>query len=389
MAIPLIYNLRSLRARWSSTVVAVLGLAGTVGVFVAMLSMARGFEATLTASGSPQNAIVRRAGATSEMDSGISLDQVRVIETAPGVARGPVGTLVTPEVVVIASFPLKGRDTEGNAQVRGVSPKALAVRPSVRIVAGRMFQPGMTELLVGRNVAASYVGLDLGTRVRFGGGIWTVVGVFDAGGTAFDSELWCDATVLKQVYQRPQHLFQSVTVRLESPDALPVFKDALTTDPRLTVQVDREVEYYAKQSRMLTTLITVLGALVAAIMGIGAVFAALNTMYSAVAERAREIATIRALGFGTTSVVVSFIVEALLIALVGGVLGCVAVLPLNGLTTGTINWQTFSHLAFAFRITPLLLVWGLAFALLMGLIGGVPPAIRAARARIAVALREL
>jgi putative ABC transport system permease protein len=216
-----------------------------------------------------------------------------------------------------------------------------------------------------------------------------VVGVFDAGGTAFDSELWCDATILQQVYQRPQHIFQSATVRLTSPEALGGFKDALTADPRLTVQVDREVDYYAKQSRQLTTLIRVLGTIVALVMGIGAVFGALNTMYAAVGERSREIATMRALGFGSGSVVVSFVVEALTIAFVGGVLGCLVVLPLNGLTTGTINWQTFSHLAFAFQVTPLLLAWGLAFALLMGLVGGVPPAIRAARARIAVALREL
>jgi putative ABC transport system permease protein len=389
MAIPLVYNVRSLRARWSSTVVAVLGIAGTVGVFVAMLSLARGFEATLVASGSARNAIVRRAGATSERDSGLTLDQVRVIEDAPGVERAGAGPLVTPEVVVVAAFPLQGRDTDGNAQVRGVSPKALAVRPAVKIIAGRLFQPGLAELVVGRNVAASYVGLELGKSVRFGGGTWTVVGVFDAGGTAFDSELWCDASVLKQVFQRPQNLFQSATARLTSPEALAGFKDALTADPRVTVQVDREVDYYAKQSRQLTTLITVLGSIVALVMGVGAVLGALNTMYSAVAERSREIATMRALGFGSGSVVTSFVIEALCIALTGGVLGCVVVLPLNGLTTGTINWQTFSHLAFAFRVTPLLLLWGLMFALLMGLVGGVPPAIRAARAQIAVALREL
>jgi len=389
VAIPLIYNVRSLRARWTSAVVAVLGIAGTVGVFVAMLSLARGFEATLVASGSAQNAMVRRAGATSEMDSGVTLDEVRVIEDAPGVERAGAGPLVSPEVVVVAAFPLKGTDADANVQVRGVSPKAVAVRPTVRVVAGRLFEPGLTELVVGRNVEGAYAGLELGKTVRFGGGTWTVVGVFDAGGTAFDSELWCDATVLKQVFQRPPSLFQSVTARLTSPDALTRFKDALTADPRLSVQVDREVDYYAKQSRALTTLITVLGSIVALVMGIGAVFGALNTMYSAVAERSREIATMRALGFGSGSVVASFVAEALCIALVGGVLGCVAVLPLNGLTTGTMNWQTFSHLAFAFRITPLLLVWGLAFALLMGFVGGVPPAIRAARARIAVALREL
>lgn len=390
MTIPIVYNVRSLGARWTSTVVAVLGIAGTVGVFVAMLSLARGFEATLMASGSERNAIVRRAGATSEMDSSVMLEQVRVVEDAPGVVReGGAGPLVSPEVVVIASFPLKGRGTEGNAQVRGVSLKALAVRPTVKIVAGRAFQPGLSELLVGRNVSAAYEGLELGRTVKFGGGTWTVVGVFDSGGTAYDSELWCDYSVLRQVYQRPLNMFQSATARLTSPEALTGFKDALTSDPRVTVQIDREIDYYAKQSRQLTTLITVLGSIVAVVMGIGAVFGALNTMYSAVSERSREIATLRALGFGSGSVVTSFVLEALFIALVGGLLGCVVVLPLNGLTTGTINWQTFSHLAFAFRVTPDLLAMGIAFALMMGLIGGVPPAVRAARAPIAFALREL
>ena len=389
MAIPLTYNLRSLRVRWTSTVVAVLGIAGTVGVFVAMLSLAQGFKATLVASGSARNAIVRRAGATSEMESVIGLDQVSVIQDAPGVERAGEGPLVSPEVVVIAAFPLKSSGTDANVQVRGVSPKVLSVRDSAKIVGGRFFNPGLAELVVGRNVARSYVGFELGKTVRFGGGTWTVVGVFDAGGSAFDSELWCDANVLNQVYQRPQNIFQSVTVRLASADALTRFKDALTADPRVTVQVDREVDYYEKQSRQLTTLITVLGTIVALVMGIGAVFGALNTMYSAVVERSREIATMRAVGFGTGSVVMSFIFEALCIACVGGLLGCAAVLPLNNLTTGTMNWQTFSHLAFAFRVTPLLLASGLVFALLMGLVGGVPPAIRAARQRISVALREL
>jgi putative ABC transport system permease protein len=389
VAIPLTYNLRSLKVRWTSTVVAVLGIAGTVGVFVAMLALAQGFKATLVASGSSNNALVRRAGATSEMESVVPLDQVRAVEDAPGIARGSAGPLVSPEVVVIANFPLKKGGTDANVQVRGVSSKVLSVRDSTKIVAGRFFEPGLAELVVGRNVAQSYDGFDLGKTVRFGGGRWTVVGVFDAGGSAFDSELWCDASVLNQVYQRPRNIFQSITVRLTSPDALNVFKDAVTADPRLTLQVDREVDYYEKQSRMLTTLITVLGMIIAVVMGVGAVFGALNTMYSAVAERSREIATMRAVGFGVGSIVMSFLFEALCIALVGGLIGCVSVLPLNNLTTGTMNWQTFSHLAFAFRVTPLLLVSGVIFALLMGLVGGVPPAIRAARQRIAVALREL
>ncbi|MGE0405101.1 MAG: ABC transporter permease [Candidatus Korobacteraceae bacterium] len=390
MAIPLSYNLRSLRVRWTSSIVTVLGIAGSVGVFVAMLSLARGFQATLVASGSAENAIVRRAGATSEIDSSVQLDRVRVLSELPGVAREAAGPLVSPEVVVIAGFPmLESPDANANVQVRGVAANVLQVRTSVKMLSGRFFQPGLSEMVVGRNVPATYVGLQLGSRVPLGGETWTVVGVFDAGGSAFDSEVWADANVLNQVFQRPQNLFQSVTLRLDSPGALTQFKDAATTDPRLNVQVEREVDYYAKQSQMLTTLITVLGTLVAVVMGIGAVFGSLNTMYSAVAERSREVATMRAIGFAAPSIVASFMFESLCIALVGGLLGCLAVLPLNGLTTGAMNWQTFSHLAFAFRITPGLLGVGMAFALLMGLLGGVPPAMRAARGQVASALREL
>ena len=389
MAIPLGYNVRSVGQRWTSAVVAVLGIAGTVGVFVAMLALANGFRATLVASGSPSNAIVQRAGADSEMVSAVTLDQVRVIEDAPGVARDARGPLASAEVVVIAGFKLRSSGTVANAQVRGVSERALQVRDTVRVVRGRFFRPGLAELVVGRNAVGAYQGFDLGSTVRFGGGTWTVVGVFDAGGTAFDSEIWCDANVLNQVYKRPGNVFQSVTVRLNSPAAFAAFKDALTSDPRLSVRVERETSYYERQSRTLTRLIRVLGILIALVMGVGAVFGALKTMYSAVAERAREIATMRALGFGAAAVVLSFVVEAVLIALLGGALGCVAVLPINGLTTGTLNWQTFSHLAFAFRVTPALLLEGVAFAVLMGLIGGIPPAIRAARRPVAVALRDL
>jgi putative ABC transport system permease protein len=389
MAIPVVYNLRSVRARWTSAVVAVLGIAGTVGVFVAMMSLARGFKATLVSSGSAGNALVIRAGATSEMTGVVTLDEVKVLEDAPGVARTADGPLVTPEVVVIAPFPLLATGTDANVQVRGVSPKALQVRTKIKVIEGRFFQPGLTELIVGRNVVHTYAGLKLGDTVKFGGGTWRVVGVFDAGGTAFDSEVWCDSRVLNQVYHRPENLFQSVTVHLTSPAALEKFKDSVISDPRMSVDVSREVDYYEKQSRSLTTLIVVLGSLVAGVMGIGAVFGALNTMYSAVAERSREIATMRALGFGAGSVVVSFVIEALLISFLGGLLGCLAVLPLNGLTTGAMNWQTFAHLAFAFRVTPGLLVGGIIFALMMGLVGGLPPAIRAARRPVAEALRSL
>ena len=389
MAIPVVYNLRSVRQRWTSAVVAVLGIAGTVGVFVAMLSLAHGFKATLVSSGSPDNAMVRRAGSTSEMDSSVSLDQIKILEDAPGVARGANGPLVTAETVVIAPFPLRSTGTDANVQIRGVSEKSLEVRHQVKMVQGRFFQPGVAELIVGHNAVNTYSGLTMGSRVNFGGGTWTVVGVFDAGGSAFDSEVWCDARVLNQIYHRPENIFQSVTVHLTSADALKEFKDALVSNPQLTVDVSREVEYYDKQSRTLTTLITTLGGIVAAIMGIGAIFGALNTMYSAVAERSREIATLRALAFGSGSVVFSFTIEALVISFIGGALGCIAVLPLNGLTTGAMNWQTFSHLAFAFKITPPLLLGGIIFALVMGVLGGIFPAIRAARQPVAPALRGL
>lgn len=389
MAVPIIYNLRSVRARWVSAIVAVLGIAGTVGVFIAMLALAKGFHATLVASGSPDNAIIMRAGATSEMTGSVTLDQVRIIQDAPGVARDGNQPLVTPEVVVIAPFPLQSTGTDANVQVRGVSANALKVRAKIRMMQGRFFEPGLAELIVGKNVSSTYKGLDLGETIKFGGGTWKVVGVFDAGSSAFDSEIWADSSVLAEVYKRPNYIFQSVTARLTSPAAIAQLKDSLTADPRMTVQVSREIDYYEKQSQGLTQLITVLGTLIAVVMGIGAIFGALNTMYSAVAERSREIATMRAIGFGAASIVVSFIFEALLIAFIGGLIGCLAVLPINGITTGAMNFQTFSHLAFAFQITPPLLAIGIVFALLMGLIGGVPPAIRAARRPVAQALRGL
>jgi len=389
MAIPVVYNFRSVKERWSSAVVAVLGIAGTVGVFVAMLSLAFGFKATLVSSGSSDNAMVRRAGSTSEMDSSITLEQVKIMQDFPGVAQSSNGPLITPEVVVIAPFPMRSTGTDANVQIRGVSPRALDVRSKIKMREGHFLQPGLAELVVGRNVDKTYRGLGLGDSVKFGGATWQVVGVFDAGGSAFDSEVWCDARVLNQIYHRPENIFQSLTVHLDSTNSLQRFKDAATADPRLTVDVSPEIEYYAKQSRTLTTLIVILGGIVAVVMGIGAVFGALNTMYSAVAERSREIATLRALGFGAGSVVFSFMVEALLISLFGGLLGAVAVLPLNGLTTGAMNWQTFSHLAFAFRITPLLLGLGILFALLMGVLGGFFPALRAARRPVAPALRGM
>ncbi len=389
MAIPIVYNIRSVRARWTSTIVAVLGIAGTVGVFVAMLSLARGFQATLVASGSPDNALIVRAGATSEMTSGVPLDSVKIIQDAPGIARGAEGPLVTPEAVLMAPIPLISTGTQANVELRGVSPNVLEIRKQVKIVEGRMFRGGMAEVVVGKNATKTYSGLKIGDTISLGTQRWQVVGIFDAGGSSFDSEVWADSHLLSQAYGRPENSFQSVTVHLTSPSALTQLKDSVTADPRLNVDVTREIDYYAKQSTAMTTLITILGGFVASIMAIGAIFGALNTMYSAVADRGREIATMRALGFGAVAVVFSFLVEALLISFVGGVLGCLAVLRLNGFTTSTINFQTFSNIAFAFKITPGLMVMGVGFALAMGVLGGIFPAIRAARLPVATALREL
>jgi len=389
-AIPLSYNVKSVRARWTSSIVAVLGIAGTVSVLIAMLAMARGFQATLVKAGVPENAMIRRAGATSEMDSAVTLEQVRVLEDAAMVARQGNEPLVSPEVVVVTDMPLSGAEKNvANVQVRGVSARALEVHRGVKVVEGRAFQPGLPELMVGKHAAVNYAGLGQGQQVKFGGLTWTVVGRFDSGGTSFDSEIWCDADLLNQAYQRPRGVFQSVAMRLQSVDAIASLRASVAADPRMKVQIDSEIEYYQKASQQLTALITTLGGLVAVVMGVGAIFGALNTMYSAVSERTREIATLRALGFTSGSVVLSFLFEALLISFVGGIVGCIAVMPINGLTTGTMNFQTFSHLAFAFRITPALLGVGLLFALLMGVVGGVPPAVRAARLPVAAALRDL
>ena len=389
LPIPFSYNFRSVKARWTSAIVAVLGIAGTVGVFVAMLSLAHGFKNTLVTSGSPDNAIIMRAGATSELTGGVSLDAVKIAQDAPGIARGSEGPLVTPEIVIVAPIPLISTGTDANVQLRGVSKNVLEIRRNIKIIEGRIFTPGLAEIIVGKNATKSYAGLTVGRTINLGTVKWNIVGIFDAGGTSFDSEVWADAKLLGPAYGRGESFFQSVTVHLTSPDALQQVRDTLTKDPRLNVDVTREVDYYTKQSGRLTSLITILGGLVAVVMAIGAVFGALNTMYSAVAERGREIGTMRALGFGGGAVIFSFMVEALLISFVGGALGCLSVLRLNGYTTGAMNLQTFSHVAFAFRITPDLLAQGIIFALVMGVVGGLLPAVRAASVPVASALRSM
>jgi putative ABC transport system permease protein len=381
-------NLRTLTGRLGSSMVAIVGMAGVVGVLVAVLSMAEGFRATMANTGAADTAIVMRAGSDSEMTSILMREDITVVEDAPQIARGPEGRLVSAELFVIVDLLKASTGTTANAPLRGVAPVAFQVR-NIRLVEGRLFEPGRNEIVVGRSAASQYAGLTPGSRLKLGQNEWTVVGMFDAGGTVPDSELWCDANVLGPLYRRGSSR-QAVYAKLTSPEAFTAFKDTLTADPRAKLKVMREREYYESQSRFVVTLITVLGSIIAGLMGIGAVFAALNTMYSAVASRTREIATLRALGFRAIPVMVSVLIESMLLALVGGALGAlIAYVGFNGYQAATMNWQSMSTVGFAFRVTPELLVRGLAYALLLGLLGGLLPAIRAARLPVVTALREL
>lgn len=382
-------NLRTIGQRRGASLAAVVGVAGVVGVFVAVLSMAEGFRRTLTSTASEDTAIVLRSGSDSEMMSGIVRDDTRVIAEAPGVLRAGEGPVASAELYVIVDVPKRTTGTDANVPLRGVQPAAFEVRNEVEILEGRRFEPGKNEVIVGRAAAAEFAGLDLGSTMRWGEGEWRVVGIFAAGGGLAESEIWCDAGVLQPAYRRGNS-FQSVYAKLDSPEAFDRFKDTLTTDPRLDVKVVRESDYYAEQSQVLYGIITGLGYVIASLMAVGAVFGALNTMYTAVAARTREIATLRALGFRGGPVVVSVMAESLLLALVGGALGAgLAYLVFDGFQTATMNWASFSQVAFAFAVTPKLLLLGIACALVMGLLGGLFPAVRAARMPVATALREL
>jgi len=382
-------NVRTIPQRLGSSMVAVFGIAGVVVVFVAVLSIGEGFTAALRDAAAPDRVIVMRSGSDSEMTSGIGADDATVISEAPGVRRTAEGPLASPELFVIVDVPKRSTGTDANVPLRGVTPRAFAVKTEVTILEGRRFTPGTNEIIVGRAAHGQFAGLDLGAQVKWGQNRWTVVGIFSANGSVAESEIWCDARVLQPAYRRGNS-FQSVYVRLESFEAFNRFKDALTTDPRLNVGPKRETEYYAEQSTVLRRLITTLGYLIAALMGIGAVFGAINTMYNAVATRTREIATLRALGFARVAVLLSVLAESILLSLVGGIAGgLLAWLAFDGYQTATMNWQSFSQVAFAFAVTPSLLVQGAAYAVLMGLIGGFFPAIKAARLPIVTALREL
>ena len=383
------FGLLGIPQRRGSVAAAVIGIAGVVGVLIGVLSMAVGFQRAMRASASADAAIILRSGADSEMVSGFALDETKVISDAPGLARNAQGSMASAELFVIIDLLKRSTGTRANVPLRGVGPAAFGVRDHLKIEKGRAFGWGRNEVIVGVGAAQEFAGLEVGSTLKVGRQEWPVVGTFSAGGGTAESELWTDATVLQEAYHRGTS-FQSVYAKLSSPAAFLQFKDSLTSDPRLNVKVLRQAEYYAEQSTVLSTLITTLGYLVASLMAIGAVFGALNTMYSSVSARTREIATLRALGFGAGAVVVSVMLESVALALAGGALGAgVAYLACNGFHTATVNWQSFSQVTFAFTVTPFLLAQGIVWATIIGLVGGLLPALRAARLPIAAALREL
>jgi putative ABC transport system permease protein len=382
-------NLRTIPQRLASSSVAIIGIAGVVVVLVSVLSIAQGFTAAMEDSGSPLRALVMRSGADSEMTSGLSGAEVDIIKQAPGIRRDRQTAVAAGELYVIIDIPKKATNTSANVPMRGIDRTALQVRDEVSIVEGRMLEFGTNEIVVGRGASGQFAGLTVGNVIQSGQNSWNVVGVFEADGGVSETEIWCDARVLQGAYRRG-NTYQTVLARLDSSDSFTAFRDWLTANPQVNVQIRRETEYYAQQSRALSSLIRTIGFGIAALMGIGAVFGAILTMYTAVSTRAREIATLRALGFNTTSVIISVLTESLALAAIGGAIGGIAAyLAFNGYQTSTMNFSTFSQVAFAFRVTPQLLVMGLTYALVMGLIGGLFPALRAARLPIPSALREL
>jgi putative ABC transport system permease protein len=382
-------NIRTIPQRLGSSGVAMVGIAGVVIVLVSVLSIATGFTAAMRQSGLTSRALIMRSGADSEMTSGLGAPEVDVIKSAPGLRRDGQVALASAELYVILELPKKSTSTPANIPMRGVDRTAMAVRSETKIIEGRMLEYGTNEVVVGRGANVNFQGLTVGNEIRSGENTWLVVGVFEANGSVYETEVWSDARVLQGAYRRGNS-FQTVLAQLDTSDSFNTFRDWLLTNPQVNVQVRRETEYYAAQSQALSQLIYGVGFAIAALMGVGAVFGAILTMYTAVSTRSREIATLRALGFNTTSVIVSVLAESLALAAVGGVVGgLLAYVAFNGYQTSTMNFQTFSQVAFAFRVTPELLAMGFSYALIMGMVGGLFPAIRAARLPIPSALREL
>ena len=386
MAIPFTYIVRNLASRRLTTALTAGGMALVVYVFATVLMLAAGLEQTLVATGQDDNVVVIRRAAQSEVQSGIDRQQAAIVETLPDIATGADGNrLVSREPVVLISLPKRDSAKPSNVVIRGVTPEGVALRPQARIVEGRMFRPGTSEIVTGRAIASGFRGAGVGETMRFGSRDWTVVGSFDAGRTGFDSEIWGDAEQMLQAFRRQG--FSSLIFKLADPDRFDVVKRELESDPRLTLEAKRETRFYADQSETLSKFISYLGGTISAIFSIGAIIGAMITMYASVASRTGEIGTLRALGFSRSSILTAFLVEALLLGLVGGVVGLVAASFMQVLSISTMNFQTFAELAFSFRLTPGIVVASLAFALAMGFVGGFLPAARAARMKIVDALR--
>lgn len=387
MKIPIIYNIRSLRQRPISTLTTALGMAVVVAVFVAMNAMANGFRSALVSTGSAENVLLLRKGAGAEMNSGLGRPVASIVSGLPFVAQNAAGQpMVSPETFVVVPMERAGGGGMANVVVRGVSERALEVRKNIEVVEGRPFRSGAREVIVGTSYAKRFPNSGVGQVVRFAEQDWTIVGHFSAGGSSFESEIWGENEQFMPVFRG--QVFQSITFRMKDPAAFDGIKETLEADARLVVDAERELAFYEKQSSGVATMLSFIAVFIASIMAVGAVFGAVNTMYAAVASRAPEIGVLLTLGFQPRSVMSSFLLESVFIAVVGGAIGCLLALPINGLVTSTTNWASFSEIAFAFRVTPGLLLNGMIFALAMGFFGGLLPARRAAKQQVVDALRE-
>lgn len=387
MELLVFYSLRNLLARRLTTLLTAAGMGLVVFVFAAIIMLAEGLQQTLVDTGSFENALVIRRSAETEVQSGVERDQAAIVESQPEVALGADGRpLLARELVVLIALPKRGVATRTNVVIRGIGPASLALRPQVRLVAGRLPQPGSSEVAVGQSVAQRFAGVELGGALSFANRRWSIVGVFDAGKTGYSSEIWGDADQFLQAFRRP--VYSSVLFRLRDPARFEAFKHRVENDPRLTLEAFREPEYYRKQSEMMATFLRILGLSLTLIFSVGAVVGAMITMYAAVANRTAEIGTLRALGFQRSRILLAFLMEALLLGLLSGILGLVGASLLQWVSVSTTNFQTFSELAFRFTLTSRIALQALAFALIMGFLGGVLPALRAARMKLVEALRE-
>ncbi|MEW5745387.1 MAG: ABC transporter permease [Nitrospirota bacterium] len=386
MTVPISYSVRNLWTRRLTTVLTASGMALVVFVFASILMLAEGLRKTLIATGSYDNVVVIRKGSNSEVQSGVEREQAAIIEAQPEVAIGPDGQrLLAKEVVVLISLPKRGSDKPSNVVIRGISEQSLKLRPQVKLVEGRMPKPGSSEIIAGRSIAARFRGGGIGETLRFGMRDWTVVGVFDAGSTGFSSEIWGDADQLMQAFRRP--VYSSVLFKLRDSSEFTQVRERIESDPRMTVEAKRESLYYEEQSKAMATFLRILGMSLTVIFSIGAIIGAMITMYAAVATRTGEIGTLRALGFQRRSILAAFVMESLFLGFIGGLTGLFFASFMQLITISTVNFQTFSELAFSFSLTADIVVRSLLFSLVMGFIGGVLPAIKAARMNIVDALR--